>query len=121
MEAPNFDYVEFYMTVSACEEKRDKVHINKHNSFVSVRVAELLSHAGFLNKNVQITATSCCSEKNLLNEKSDHKKHYLLIRTDKAVLKHFVTILNQGFSSILSDENNQGSFASKKSVFIVKR
>ncbi|KAM7537762.1 hypothetical protein Aperf_G00000066429 [Anoplocephala perfoliata] len=109
MDVPASDYVEFYMTVCPCEEKFDKEHTIKHNSFAAVRVAELLSNAGFINKNIQIEVTSCCSVKNLLNEKLDHKKHYIIVRTGKAVLRHFVAALNQGFSGVLSDETNEAT------------
>ncbi|VDO01037.1 unnamed protein product [Rodentolepis nana] len=110
MEIPNTDYVEYYMTVSSCEEKHDKEHYSKHNSFAAVRVAELLSHVGVINRDVKIQVTACCSEKNLLDGIPDHKKHYLIVRTNKAVLKHVVAALNQGCSGSLSDENSEGKF-----------
>lgn len=113
MAVPVSDHVKFYMTVCPCEETLDKEHISKHNSFVAVRIVELLFNAGFISKDIQIGVTSCCSEKNLLNEKPDHKKHYIILQTDKAVLRHFVAALNQGFSGVLSDETNEGISSSK--------
>ncbi|VDL17835.1 unnamed protein product [Hymenolepis diminuta] len=109
MEAPNTDYVDFYMTVSSCERKQDKEHASRHNSFAAVRLSELLSHAGVINKDVQIQVIPCCSEKNLHNGILDHKKHYIIVRTNKAVLRHFVAALNQGFSCVLSDENDEAT------------
>lgn len=109
METPNTDYVEFYMSVSSCEEKHDKEHASRHNSFAAVRVAELLSYAGVINKDVKIQVTACCTEKNLLDEIPNHKKHYIIVRTNKAVLKHVVAALNQGCSGGLSDENNEAT------------
>nr|CDS29090.1 protein of unknown function DUF590 [Hymenolepis microstoma] len=109
METPNTDYVEFYMTVCSCEEKLDKEHASRHNSFAAVRVAELLSYAGVINRNVRIQVTACCTEKNLHDETPDHTKHYIIVRTCKAVLKHVVAALNQGCSGGLSDENNEAT------------
>lgn len=101
------DVIEFYMTVCPCK-KHDAGHQSRHNSFAAVRIAELLSNAGFIDEDAKLNAVSCCSEKDMCDGAPSHTKHYVLVYVSEALLRHTVCVLNQGFYGVLADDKIAG-------------
>lgn len=107
MESRASNFVEFYMTICPCGDK-DANHRSEHNSFVATRVAELISYVGNISKGITFDASSCCIEEG--DKLPSHKKHYVIICISESVLEYTTSLLNQGFSLVLSNENNVGRF-----------
>ena len=101
--------VEFYMTICPCRHK-DANHRSAHNSFVAVRVAELLSYVGFISEDKKFDVSSCCTETKVGDQKPNHKKHYILVRVSEPILEYTASLLNQGFSASQPGKGNLGEF-----------
>eukprot|EP00108_Taenia_solium_P011323 TsM_001012800 transcript=TsM_001012800 gene=TsM_001012800 len=87
-------------------DRHDAGHRSRHNSFAAVRIAELLSNAGFIDEDAKLKVVSCCSEKDLCDRALSHTKHYVLICTPETLLQRTACILNQGFSGVLADDKS---------------